>query len=133
MGPTGSGDERGDPGAGGRQSQRGAASAAVQFCVPAPVSHDCTWAIGALGGRIRACIGCGSRSGASATVVPEAAIRAAPGAPGITVATVVPAGTNRRPAAVILETPGPPPEPSWHSIAGSTSVWTVRVNTTPPA
>jgi hypothetical protein len=34
-------------------------------------------------------------------------------------------------AAVILETPGPPPDPSWQDIAGSTSVMTVRVNAVP--
>jgi hypothetical protein len=34
-------------------------------------------------------------------------------------------------AAVILETPGPPADPSVHAMAGSTSVMTVRVKAVP--
>ncbi len=70
---------------------------------------------------------CGNASGTTASVEPAPAMSAAPGAPAIAVDEAEPAGTNRRPAAVILETPSPPPEPSSHSMAGSTSVSVVVV------
>src|SRR4029079_3445829 len=57
-------------------------------------------------------IGCGSLSETVARIGPRAAIRAAPGAPASGVATVEPDGTYCIVAAVMLDTPGPPPDPS---------------------
>jgi hypothetical protein len=70
-----------------------APSIATQRRVRVRRSHDSTAAVAPRGGDTRVPIACGSRSGTTASAGHRAASRAAPGAPGIVVALIDPAGT----------------------------------------